>query len=379
MLDAASDSGIDAAGWAAEVDRWRAAWQVPRAVHVAVSDQKIRIDLDDAVHLDVLRTELRGRGRLQLTEVITPDDGPGWLRGPDGARTGEVMVQLLRASAEARPTPAAARTRRRPAGAAPHMPGGEWLYAKLYGGPDALREITSGRLGELTDPAGMAWCGVHHWFYLPYRDPDPHLRLRFTGEPARIWSALLPRLHDWTSALHASGLLGRWTVDTYDPEIERFGGPAPLRAAERAFHADSVLALEMLGAGPVDPTDAALSVLDVLRHVATPPRMIELLEAGTPVAARRASSRDGRAQVADGESSAPAGAAPRARTAALVAYLDALERADCSPDQRERIGLTLAHLHCLRLFGTDRAAEHRVLAQLHGGLVLRRERDRHGR
>ena len=46
---------------------------------------------------------------------------------------------------------------------------------------------------------------------------------------------------------------------------------------------------------------------------------------------------------------------------------------------RERIGLTLAHLHCLRVFGTDRAAEHRVLALLHGGLVLRRERRRNGR
>ncbi len=66
-----------------------------------------------------------------------------------------------------------------------------------------------------------------------------------------------------------AGLLGRWAVDTYDPEVERFGGPGPLRAAERVFHADSVLALEMLGAGPVDPADAALSVLDVLRHVAT--------------------------------------------------------------------------------------------------------------
>lgn len=39
----------------------------------------------------------------------------------------------------------------------------------------------------------------------------------------------------------------------------------------------------------------------------------------------------------------------------------------------------LAHLHRLRLFGPDRDAERRVLAQLHGGLGLRREPARNGR
>jgi thiopeptide-type bacteriocin biosynthesis protein len=372
MLEAAAGSG----DWVAEVRRWRAQWQVPRRVHAAVADQKMRIDLDDELHLEVLRTELRSHDRLQITEVL--GEGSGWLRGPDGVHTGEIVVQLL--GTPPAPEPPAvlppARPQRRPAGTAPRMPGGDWLYLKLYGGPDALREILTSRLDAVTGPASLAGAGVTGWFYLPYRDPDPHLRLRFTGEPARMWPSLLPRLHAWTAALHEAGLLGRWTIDTYDPEIERFGGPEPLRAAERVFHADSVAALRLLAENPSD-ADVALSVLELLDPFVPVPRLIQLLEAITPRSARRASPRDDRAAMAD--LLAEVRAAPAARSAALAAYLAALEQAHCPSDQQERIGLTLAHLHCLRLLGTDRAAEHRVLALLHGGLVQRRERQRNGR
>ncbi|MGI5126759.1 lantibiotic dehydratase [Pseudonocardia sp. CA-107938] len=363
MLDTADDRDQ----WLDEVQRWREQWQVPRTVHAAVSDQKMRLDLDDDLHLEVLRTELRSRPGLQLTEVF-PGSG-GWLHG----HAGEVVVQLLGTPA-APPTDALpqARPRRRAARTAPRTPGGEWLHLKLYAGPDALRELAAGRLAEVTDPEELTVHGVRGWFFLPYRDPDPHLRVRFVGDPARMWPTLLPRLHDWTAELYDAGLLGRWTIDSYDPEIERFGGPELLPVAERVFHADSVLALQLLAARPTDPT-AALSVLELLRPLVPTPRIVELLAAVTPVTARRASPRDGRAAVADGR---PLPAALAARTAAVVAYREALDRAGCPVDQRERIGLTLAHLHCLRLFGTDRAAEHRVLALLHGGLVLRRGRER---
>jgi thiopeptide-type bacteriocin biosynthesis protein len=371
MLDAAAGTG----DWTTHVRRWRADLRVPRVVHAAVADQKMRIDLDDELHLEVLRTELRSRHRLQITEVLTDS---GWLRGPDGAHTGEIVVQLLGTAGA--PAPPAivpeARPRQRAAGTAPRMPGGDWLYLKLYAGPDALREILTSRLGALTDPVELDRAGVRGWFHLPYGDPDPHLRLRFTGDPTRMWPALLPRLHDWTAALHDAGLLRHCAIDTYDPEIERFGGAEPLRAAERVFHADSVLALELLAGGPTDAT-AALSVLELLDGFVPRPRLIELLEAITPPAARRASPRDGRAAMADLLSEERAVSA--ARAAAVTAYLTALQQAGCPSDQRERVGLTLAHLHCLRLFGTDRAAEHRVLALLHGGLVLRRERQRNGR
>ncbi len=120
MLDAASDSGIDAAGLggrggpvARRRGRCRAPCTSPSPTRRSASTSTTRCTSMWCA------PNCASRGRLQLTEVITPDDGPGWLRGPDGARTGEVMVQLLRrlpcgaAHARLRPGRSAARPARR--------------------------------------------------------------------------------------------------------------------------------------------------------------------------------------------------------------------------------------------------------------------------
>ncbi|WP_323807000.1 lantibiotic dehydratase C-terminal domain-containing protein [Amycolatopsis methanolica] len=47
--------------------------------------------------------------------------------------------------------------------------------------------------------------------------------------------------------------------------------------------------------------------------------------------------------------------------------------------RRGRVALSLAHMHCNRVFGIDRAREQEVYALVHGALTLRMDRGRHGR
>jgi hypothetical protein len=67
------------------------------------------------------------------------------------------------------------------------------------------------------------------------------------------------------------------------------------------------------------------------------------------------------------------------RADAIGAYVAKLDAAGCAPARRGQIAASLAHLHCNRLFGRDRAREHAVYALLHGGLALRADRARYGR
>lgn len=56
-----------------------------------------------------------------------------------------------------------------------HLPGNsEWLFVKLYGHPDRHTAILS-QIPALL----FAWDGPVQWWFLPYRDPKNHLRLRF--------------------------------------------------------------------------------------------------------------------------------------------------------------------------------------------------------
>jgi thiopeptide-type bacteriocin biosynthesis protein len=94
----------------------------------------------------------------------------------------------------------------------------------------------AGRLAGNALAAGLA----DSWFFIRYADPDPHLRLRFHGLPDRLSSQLFGQVCHWAGGLVERGVCARFVFDTYDAEIERFGGPEGLAESERLFHADSL-------------------------------------------------------------------------------------------------------------------------------------------
>ncbi|HEU4535528.1 MAG TPA: thiopeptide-type bacteriocin biosynthesis protein, partial [Polyangiaceae bacterium] len=125
-------------------------------------------------------------------------------------------------------------------------PGGGVLYAKFYGSPSCFDAL----VGEVVAPlarAAQAAGSVREWFFVRYRDSDHHLRARFFGERSRLWAEVLPGLHDAARPLLASGRVFRLQVDSYEREVERYGGPAGVRLAERLFHADSEACADLLG------------------------------------------------------------------------------------------------------------------------------------
>ncbi|MCZ0973629.1 thiopeptide-type bacteriocin biosynthesis protein [Streptomyces albulus] len=155
----------------------------------------------------------------------SPAPGPG--RGPAG------------------PSPPAVRRHVAPrATAGVHLPGGEWPSTAWYAPAERHEELLVGHLPGLLEQLPAE---VDRWFFERRRDAyGAHLRLRFHAPPEVLAGRLLPRLHDTTGRLRADGLLGRVVCDAYDPELERYGGPEAIAAAERVFHADSVTVVEHL-------------------------------------------------------------------------------------------------------------------------------------
>jgi thiopeptide-type bacteriocin biosynthesis protein len=95
---------------------------------------------------------------------------------------------------------------------------------------------------EFVGAAGLA----EEWFFIRYSDPDPHLRLRFRGVPERLVGQLLPQFCSWAAELMGDGLCPRFCFDTYDRELERYGGVSGTAAAEALFAADSRAVAELL-------------------------------------------------------------------------------------------------------------------------------------
>jgi thiopeptide-type bacteriocin biosynthesis protein len=123
-------------------------------------------------------------------------------------------------------------------------PGSEWLYAKLYTGPATADGVLRDVVKPVVDTV-LRTGAADRWFFIRYGDPDWHLRLRFHGQPARLQAEVLGALQAAAAPLLEDGRLWRVQLDTYEREVERYGGADGIVLAEQLFQADSeaVLAL----------------------------------------------------------------------------------------------------------------------------------------
>ncbi|MYZ39908.1 MULTISPECIES: lantibiotic dehydratase, partial [unclassified Streptomyces] len=235
LLEAAA---VADGAWPAEVERWRERWDVPRFVQIASEDETCPLDLENALHLRMFRQELTSRD-VDICEDLTASPSSfGWLSG----HANEVIVSLVRRE----PAPEARRPRvlaHASRASAPHPPGGEWLYAKIYAAAEDHSQILTGRLARLADNiAGL----TDRCFYTRYRDPDPHLRFRVHGDPEVLLGSVLPALRECVEQLHAERLVRHFSLDTYTPEEHRYGGRAAMSHAEEVFALDSRSAVRLM-------------------------------------------------------------------------------------------------------------------------------------
>src|SRR6185436_11110603 len=125
-------------------------------------------------------------------------------------------------------------------------------YAKLYTGhatsDQILTEVIAPLVaGEAEGREGRDGREAPPWFFIRYSDPHWHLRFRVHGDPAWLYGELLPKLTAQARAMLDDGRLWKLQLDTYEREIERYGGATGLELAEQLFGADSACVVDILG------------------------------------------------------------------------------------------------------------------------------------
>ncbi len=227
---------------------WRASHGLPRFVLLAEADNQLLVDFDNALSVETLIEYGKTRQHIHLVEMLTP---PGALcvSGPEGSFTHEILVPFVRKKAppgaeaeiHAKLAVGPARLERN------LLPGSEWLYAKIYASPSHLDHL----LVEHARPLVAEFLetgAADSWFFIRYSDPHWHLRLRFHGNPRRLNTEVLPALWQGVESLKQQGRIWRMQLDTYERELERYGGPEGMLIAEKLFQRDSELVMELLAA-----------------------------------------------------------------------------------------------------------------------------------
>ncbi|MFJ8691208.1 lantibiotic dehydratase [Micromonospora wenchangensis] len=235
--------------WDDALDQWRTRRRLPRLVQLVEADRRLPLDLDESAHRVLLRTHLLTEPRAVLVEAPTPQD-LGWC----GGRPHEVIL-TLRATAPPPwpplPTPTLARVIGRDQGLSPGA--SPLLLAKLYG--DIRRQDLL--LAEHLPRLLSEWDVPPDWWFLRFRDPDQHLRLRIALPNPSAFGPVAQRVSAWADDLRRRGLLREIGYATSYPETGRWGSGPAMQAAEAVFIADSHAVLTQLRE-PARPSRQAL-------------------------------------------------------------------------------------------------------------------------
>jgi lantibiotic biosynthesis protein len=232
------------AAFRSSLDGWRVEWDAPRLISLSVGDNRLILDLDQDVEAAELKAEIQklGDGQSITLQEVLPALDQAWLQGEAGHYYSELVVSLiLRKSAQVTRSPkmtTAASAGKGETASRLNPPGSQWLFVKLYCPRNLENDVVPESMltfAENVVAAGLA----DSWFFIRYSDPDSHIRLRFHGSPQRLSGQLFTSVCAWAGGLMAEGLCLKFAFDTYEQEIERFGGAAGMAAAEELFSADS--------------------------------------------------------------------------------------------------------------------------------------------
>ncbi|MFJ5221080.1 lantibiotic dehydratase [Streptomyces sp. NPDC088354] len=388
--------------WHAMLEKWRMIWHVPDTVAITKNDQRLHLNLTNAQHARMFRQQIRKNETIEICEIPGHGSDSSWLMGSDGPRHNEIVfpLSLTPVSNSARSSNVGRQALLpRPASCdGPYPLGSEWVYGKLYGSSEQQNEILTDHLPQFLKELGPA---IDRWFFVRYRDPAPHLRLRFNVRSPSEANEIIPRLGTWAAKLRAQALASHLVLDVYDPEIERYGGRDALVLAERVFQKDSESVIEQLRLRTT-LTDidsvllAALNFTDIMHHLETGGQQVAnnsawLLNKSLTEEDRgvfRKYRRDAM-RLADPENDwiALRGISGGeeimkswpGRAAALVQYRDKLESAGTQGLESPPISVVksaLLHMHHNRLIGIDSVVENYSVAVASGVAQAARNRKR---
>jgi thiopeptide-type bacteriocin biosynthesis protein len=226
--------------WTAAMTRVRERLRLPMRVYLRERDRRLPLDLDVPWHQALLREHLLRRDSAELWEA-PPDGAWGWIDG----RANEVVLPLISkrdtTSPGQRPQKEMPLVNPRDHGHLPGRPG--WLYPKLYAHPDRYDELLTDRMTALWD----GWDGGEpDWWFIRYRDHEPHLRLRIPVADAGEYGSAAGMLGSWADRQRRDGLMSTMRLDTYYPEAGRYGTGPALDAAHKVFAADTQAVLAQL-------------------------------------------------------------------------------------------------------------------------------------
>ncbi|MCA9803473.1 MAG: lantibiotic dehydratase [Cyanobacteria bacterium HKST-UBA02] len=252
---------------ARQIDSWRQQWNVPASIIFAdsyYSDTGLVLSLDQESDIGLF-ADLLKRNRYSSPVALEHLPINDWHTTPDGSYATEIVATLVKSEIDKDEIELAKLT------AVPlavgsssylRLPGSEWAYLRLDCSKSVHNEILLDLFGKAQNwkQRGL----VSSWFFVRYADPYTHLRIRFKIGCHESSKAALAEINAWAAETVRQGLTRKLSFETYDREIERYGGPQAMPITEDLFALDSEEILQLFSLPEfVDLSPLVLSAISI--------------------------------------------------------------------------------------------------------------------
>ncbi|MBG6112000.1 thiopeptide-type bacteriocin biosynthesis protein [Flavobacterium sp. CG_9.10] len=122
--------------------------------------------------------------------------------------------------------------------------GSEWLYYKIYTGVKTADLILLEKLYPVIVDL-TAEKIIDQWFFIRYKDPDDHIRIRFNCKTPENTSNVIAKMYPVLNKLLVENSIWKIQTDTYQREIERYGENT-MMDSEFLFWQDSEMIINYL-------------------------------------------------------------------------------------------------------------------------------------
>jgi thiopeptide-type bacteriocin biosynthesis protein len=244
--------------FAAALQEYLLAWQLPKYVYFTHNDNRLILDLDDELTTKLLYRALVKQKQQVILERMEYEDISNAVAEDKRGQFYAAEFSVPMFSRELAEKQSTAITDTYSAYTKPnliknfflpervlYLGDDGWLYFKIYLNPIQANPFLAQYLEPfLTDLFEQKI--IKSFFFIKYADPKYHIRLRLQiTEPDKLGVAL-QKFRDWFNLLQENLISYEYTIAQYEREIERYGGSALMPYAENYFYQDSRLVIALL-------------------------------------------------------------------------------------------------------------------------------------
>lgn len=361
---------------------------IPDKVYYTISDNRLLMDLKQEKYIKLLFDYYKKRLYIELEKAVDK----GYISyGENEERNAEVVIPFIKNKKEKNTEIYYKDINKNiTKNQVVFFPFDKWLYFKLYGPLDRQNELIE-ELYYFTNSSSE----IGEFYFMRYVDPKPHIRLRFKGDKERL-NSILNQINTFAQYLKEEKLISNLVIDTYMPEVERYGGIKLMKCAEKIFYKDSKIVMESIAKLDVEDEKIKYGVISVLHYLDSFNLSFEkqyeflsnsfvsneYLQDFKKVKneyIHDCDSYNGWENLKENSSYAEFLKLLRGREESIFKYCLEVSKTSNLTNEYDDILGSIIHLHCNRFFGIDRTIERKILnfacRVLHGQKYLRKQKE----